>query len=71
MTIETKYNIGETRFWVGYDGTWHYGEILGIFITNDDVKYAIKEHEDCDRIFAIYVSESDLFPTKEELLKSL
>lgn len=71
MTIETKYNIGDVCFWAGYDGTWHYGEILGVFITKDGIKYAMKEGESGHRVFAIYVAESDLFPTKEELLKSL
>lgn len=71
MTIETKYNLGDTCFWAGYDGTWHYGEIVGVFITNDCINYAMKEGEIGDRVFAIYVAEPDLFPTKEELLKSL
>ena len=70
MTIETKYNIGDKAYWVGYDG-WQEGEIMGVFIYNRGIKYAIKEHEINNKIFLIYVDEQDLFPTKEELLKSL
>jgi hypothetical protein len=71
MTIETKYNIGQEVFWAGYDGNWHHGEIIGIFIVEDKIKYALPELKTKGRTYAIYVDESDLFPTKEELLKSL
>ena len=70
MTIETKYNIGDKAYWVGYDGVQE-GEILGVFIYDGGIKYAMKEREDGDRILSIYVDEQDLFPTKEELLKNL
>lgn len=71
MKIETKYNIGYKAYWVGYDGDWREGEILGVFIYNGGIKYAMKEQEIKNKIFLIYVDEQDLFPTKEELLKSL
>ena len=71
MTIETKYNIGQYVFWVGFDGIWHDGIIIGIFIVEDKIMYAIPELEMSDRTCSIYVDESELFPTKEELLKSL
>ncbi|MBO7211849.1 MAG: hypothetical protein J6V44_12700 [Methanobrevibacter sp.] len=71
MTIETKHNIGNKAFWVGYDGNWHEGEVFGVFVYNGGIKYAIKEQEIENKIFLIYVDEQDLFSTKEELLKSL
>jgi hypothetical protein len=71
MTIETKYNIGNEVFWAGYDGTWHSGRILGIFIIDNKIKYVLSELKTKGRTYAIYVDESELFPTKEELLKSL
>ena len=71
MVIETKYNIGDEVFWVGYDGTWHNGRILGIFIIDNKMKYVLSELEAGKRTYAIYVGEADLFPTKEELIKSL
>lgn len=71
MTIETKYNIGQEVFWAGYDGDWHYGNIIGVFIIEDKIMYALPELETKESICAIYVDESELFPTKEELLKSL
>jgi hypothetical protein len=71
MTIETKYNIGDEVFWVGYDETWHSGRILGIFITDNKIRYVLPELKTKERTYAIYVDETDLFPTEEELLKSL
>lgn len=71
MTITTKYNIGQEVFWVGYDGNWHDGRIIGIFIVEDKIMYALPELETRTRTYAIYVDESELFPTKEELLNSL
>lgn len=71
MTIETKYNIGNEVFWVGYDGIWHSDRILGIFIIDNKIRYILPELKTKERICAIYVDESDLFSTKEELLKSL
>lgn len=71
MKIETEYNIGDEVFWVGYDGTWHSGEIIGVFITDNKIMYVLPEIKTKERIYSIYVNESDLFPTKEELLKSL
>lgn len=71
MKIETKYNIGQEVFWAGYDGDWHYGRIIGIFIVEDKIMYVLPELKTKKRTYAIYVDESDLFPTKEELLKSL
>ena len=71
MTIETKYNIGEKAFWVGYGGDWCEGKIRGIMFIDDKVLYLMEECTIKDKIYAVYVEEYDLFPTKEELLKSL
>lgn len=71
MTLETKYNIGDEVFWVGYDGIWHSDRILGIFITNNKIRYVLPKLKIKERTYAIYVDESDLFSTKEELLKNL
>lgn len=66
MTIETKYNIGDKVWYRGYE------EIF------QDTICEIKVNIDCfgeARIHYILWSdvkeENDLFPTKEELLKSL
>lgn len=71
MTIETKYNIGQEVFWAGYNGDWHYGKIIGIFIVKDKIMYILPELKTKKRTYAIYINESELFSTKEELLKSL
>lgn len=71
MEIKTKYNIGQEVFWAGYDGNWHSGRIIGIFIADNKIMYVLPEHETKEEIYTIYINESKLFPTKEELLKSL
>lgn len=71
MTIETKYNIGNIGYWAGSDGTCKEGEICGIFIYKEGIKYTVKEYEIRNKIYLIYVDEQNLFPTKEELLRSL
>ena len=71
MTIETKYNIGDEVFWVGYDGDWHQTEICGVLFIDGRVLYLMKESTIGKVVYASYVEEKDVFPTKEELLKSL
>lgn len=71
MTIETKYNIGQEVFWAGYDGNWHSDRIIGIFITDNKIRYVVPKIKIKEKICAIYVDETDLFSTKEELLRSL
>lgn len=70
MTIETKYNIGETAYYIA-GGDWYSGEIIAIFIYDRGIKYAMKEFTSDARVYAVYIEEHDLFPTKEELLRSL
>ena len=71
MKIETKYNIGQVVFWVGYDGNWRYDRIIGIFIVENKIRYVLPELKTRKSTYAIYVDESELYPTEEELLKSL
>jgi hypothetical protein len=74
MTIETKYNIGD-EVWVRYTNYIEKGIIHAIdvsarmeygVITRRCVSYDVKI-DNC--LFVIY--EHGIFPTKEELLKSL
>lgn len=83
MTIETKYNIGD-EVWlieankcisgkiVGFRHTYGIGHRYGLLYTGKEsvnIQYSI---EIPDRIFhAVDIEENRLFPTKEELLKSL
>ncbi len=68
MTIETKYNIG--------DEVWFYDEGIELALCAKIV-FAIKDEENElsyyieGVITSRYVLESEIFPTKEELLKSL
>jgi hypothetical protein len=82
MTIETKYNIGD-EVWCNYrNEEWGStdktrvvkGYIRAIFISIFDkselyIKYSVSERMDSRNWFSKL--ESDIFPTKEELLKSL
>lgn len=81
MEIKTKYNIGD---WVwfgysafGYDNTTHNGRIDAINIdikeSNSDILiyYHIKEFEDGMSITLPEEKVFPIFPSKEELLKSL
>lgn len=65
MTIETKYNIGD-EVWFMYRNKVFSGRIVGIFIRSNGISYKI-----VSIIKGMWFSESNLFPTKEELLKSL
>ena len=70
MTIETKYNIGDEVWFLSY----HYprkARICGmsIYVTNlgeITILYSLNEKD-----VYWHKREQDLFPTKEELLKSL
>lgn len=82
MTIETKYNIGD-EVWCNYrNEEWGStdrtrvvkGYIMAIHISIWDnselyVKYSVSERMDSRNWFSKL--ESDVFPTKEDLLKSL
>lgn len=63
MTIETKYNIGD-EVWAMYNNSpFKYKIDKVIIVQNKLLQYRVVGHE--------YFFESELFPTKEELLKSL
>lgn len=80
MKIETKYNIGET-VWFEYGGKIYKSPIYGVTYSTscsyfeDNVPQCIDMEEDyivCLWVgYSITVNVDDLFPTKEELLKSL
>ena len=81
MTIETKYNIGD-EVWLMYDNNAIRGRILGI-----EANYSCSHFDSANTPQCVDYSEDytvkiclghsirmlgrDLFPTKEELLKSL
>lgn len=70
MTIETKYNIGE-YVWAYLDEECIEGKIFNIriYINKDDSVegwYYIKFGDD-----EVCLHRNNIFPTKEELLKSL
>ena len=64
MTIETKYNIGD-EVWFRFCGQIESGIIACIKIYSPcDIFYRMRGN-------CVAFMEHDLFPTKEELLKSL
>lgn len=69
MTIETKYNIGD-EVWFAEEGDAICEEILSIEINVYKGKLFI-EYLFANDSYQFGLNESDLFPTKEELLKSL
>ena len=73
MTIETKYNIGD-EVWCIYCRIKVF-TIEGVRVTTKDVKkFCIKRFKETVIEYLIdgeWVNEYDIFPTKEELLKSL
>lgn len=73
MTIETKYNIGD-EVWCVYCPIKKF-TIDGVSVTTKYVKrFCIKRFTETIIEYLIdgeWVNESDLSPTKEELLKSL
>lgn len=70
MTIETKYNIGEEVWGVSHEEIWS-GRITDIITYHsfgrNVIEYRVLVEEEMHFTFR----ESDLFPTKEELLKNL
>jgi hypothetical protein len=64
MTIETKYNIGDEVWVMSYNNHIHCDKIVSISIKSD---LSIMYNFSC--LFSR--EESKIFPTKEELLKSL
>lgn len=63
MTIETKYNIGDEVWVKTYSGKVYCNRITGIHIKQGLIVYSLFNFADR--------TEQELFPTKEELLKSL
>lgn len=64
MTIETKYNIGDEVWLKTYSGNLFCDTIIEIHIIQDGlIVYSLLNFADR--------AEDELFPTKEELLKSL
>lgn len=70
MTIETKFDIGQEVWGAAHDDIWS-GKITAITTYNafgmERVEYRVFVEEEMHFNF----KEQDLFPTKEELLKSL
>lgn len=71
MTIETKYNLGD-MVWLHLLGEPTEVMVIGLKYTISRTligcRYILKHN---DYSFDLEAFESDLFPTKEELLKSL
>lgn len=63
MTIETKYNIGD-KVWFMFQGQVQSGYIASITIYRDCVIYNMRAN-------CLSFKELLLFPTKEELIKSV
>lgn len=77
MKIETKYNIGDA-VWVITNNKVHHIRIdaievsIGKATTNEDGVLSISEYKTSYSVgWGNWHKESDIFPTKEELLKSL
>lgn len=67
MTIETKYNIGDEVWYKGFEELFQ-DKISNIHINIDCLHYTYMYYEFFDGTIK---EECQLFPTKEELLKSL
>lgn len=67
MTIETKYNIGDELWWKKYPNIRH-GKVYGVLVEQGGISYEIAEQNGAR---VLCVEECMLFPSKEELLKSL
>lgn len=68
MTIETKYNIGDEVWWYWLGSrVIASGKFIGYRKGKDNIKYAVIGTTDG----TVYIEVNRLFPTKEELLKSL
>lgn len=67
MTIETKYNIGDEVWYKGYKELFR-DKVFNIKIIVDNEGEIIVEY---DLWGDVIKNECQLFPTKEELLKSL
>ena len=74
MVIETKYNIGD-EVWVVKGGRARVGHIQSLcfhqFLCVGDVHTRISYDVSSEGDFLYHINEIDLFPTKEDLIKSL
>ncbi len=74
MTIETKYNIGD-EVWVVRGGRARVGHIQSLcfhqFLCVGDVHTRISYDVSCEGNCLNHIAEIDLFPSKEDLIKSL
>lgn len=70
MTIETKYNIGD-EVWFILGNKARQGKILGITFNKLGNSLICYYYNVSVGVSHGSFNESDLFPTKEELLKSL
>ena len=70
MTIETKYNIGDEVWGAAHEEVWS-GVITNIITYHSFGRNAIEYRVFVEEEMHFTFKESDLFPTKEELLKSL
>ena len=71
MTIETKYNVGD-EVWVSVKGEPTQGKVRGIDVHIGKMGDTIYGRVTYDVIsYEMPYNESAVFPTKEELLKSL
>lgn len=68
MTIETKYNIGD-EVWFLFDGKPLNGKIAKISEYNIKIVVVFKDGK--EYLFSREIKGFKLFPSKEELLKSL
>ena len=68
MKIETKYNIGDD-VWFIFDGKPLNGKIVKI--SEYTIKIEVRFKDGKDYLFSREIKGFELFPTKEELLKSL
>lgn len=70
MTIETKYNVGQEVWGAMHDDIWS-GKITAIITYHafgiERIEYKVFVEEEMHFTF----KEKELFPSKEELLKSL
>lgn len=72
MTIETKYNIGD-EVWVMYQNHPFKSTIKGVYVeyANDSQSDYLYKSYNIAEIYGMIYFEENIFPTKEELIKSL
>ena len=70
MTIETKYNIGDEVWFLSYNSP-RKARICGMSIYVQNSGEIVLIYSLTEKNLYWHKNEQDLFPTKEELLKSL